>query len=519
MKLRELLTFDNIVIQCHDNPDADAIGSGFGLYKYFMNNGKNVIFAYSGNFLIKKSNLVIMIEELGIPIVYAKNTNEVLKALYKDKAYSGIGLLITVDSQYGQGNLSVFSCENIATIDHHQVSGTLPVLNEVRSNQGSCSTVVWDMMLKEGYDFDDDEELSTALYYGLMTDTNNFAELHHPLDRDMQDSLKIRISAITKFRNSNISKEELSIAGDALKHATFLDKYKSAIVSVKPCDPNILGIISDMSLEVDSLDTCLAYSVLESGVKISVRSCSREVKANEMADYISEGIGNGGGHIIKAGGLLQKELIEKRGIKYAPKEIGNYLNERLVSYFEGTEIIDCTKFVADISDMKRYKKKNLRVGYVVASEIAPIGTEISIRTLEGDVNIDVSEDMYIMIGIKGEIYPIKQSKFESGYVPVDDVYSIPSGYNVNGGYKPVVKNLTDGSSIDFFSLAKSCVVTGGNLIYAKEIDHCVKVFTLWDYDSYYLGKPGDFLVVREDDLSDAYIAERQIFFDSYDLVE
>lgn len=32
MMLEELLGYDRITIQCHDNPDADAIASGFGLY-------------------------------------------------------------------------------------------------------------------------------------------------------------------------------------------------------------------------------------------------------------------------------------------------------------------------------------------------------------------------------------------------------------------------------------------------------------------------------------------------------
>ena len=40
MRLRELLTYDNIVVQCHDNPDADAIASGFGVYLYLKNQGK-----------------------------------------------------------------------------------------------------------------------------------------------------------------------------------------------------------------------------------------------------------------------------------------------------------------------------------------------------------------------------------------------------------------------------------------------------------------------------------------------
>ena len=168
--------------------------------------------------------------------------------------------------------------------------------------------------------------------------------------------------------------------------------------------------------------------------------------------------------------------------------------------------------------MKKYKKKNLHVGYVVASDIAAPGTDITIRTMEGDVNLSITDDMYIMIGIKGEIYPIKQSKFENGYVPTDEPYSIPSSFEDMGGYKPIVKNLGDGSVIDFLSMSRSCVATGGTLIYAKELDHTVKVFTSWDYDNYYLGKPGDFLVAREDDLSDMYIAEKGVFFESYDCV-
>ena len=34
MKLSDLLQFDNIIVQCHDNPDADALASGFGAVSY-----------------------------------------------------------------------------------------------------------------------------------------------------------------------------------------------------------------------------------------------------------------------------------------------------------------------------------------------------------------------------------------------------------------------------------------------------------------------------------------------------
>ena len=55
MKLKDLQNFENIVIQCHDTPDADALASGFGLYTYFKAEGKDVRFIYRGRTKIQKS--------------------------------------------------------------------------------------------------------------------------------------------------------------------------------------------------------------------------------------------------------------------------------------------------------------------------------------------------------------------------------------------------------------------------------------------------------------------------------
>ena len=46
MRLQDLEQFDPITIQCHDNPDADALGAGCALYYYFKQKGKNGIAEY-----------------------------------------------------------------------------------------------------------------------------------------------------------------------------------------------------------------------------------------------------------------------------------------------------------------------------------------------------------------------------------------------------------------------------------------------------------------------------------------
>lgn len=43
MILSELLIYNKIVIQCHDNLDPDAIASGYALYSYFKSKNKEVI--------------------------------------------------------------------------------------------------------------------------------------------------------------------------------------------------------------------------------------------------------------------------------------------------------------------------------------------------------------------------------------------------------------------------------------------------------------------------------------------
>ena len=70
MMLEELLGYDRITIQCHDNPDADAIASGFGLYCFFRDQGKDVRLLYAGKNKVRKANLTLMVEKLGIPLKY-----------------------------------------------------------------------------------------------------------------------------------------------------------------------------------------------------------------------------------------------------------------------------------------------------------------------------------------------------------------------------------------------------------------------------------------------------------------
>ena len=303
MKLSDLEQFNRITIQCHDNPDADTLASGYGLYCFFQSRDKQTRLVYSGRNQIQKSNLKLMVEKLNLPVEYIPA--EQASALTVE------GLLITVDCQYGAGNVTKLAAENVAVIDHHQAEIRATEWTEIHPGLGSCSTLVWKMLTEEGFEVSDDRGLGTALYYGLYSDTNQFSELHNPLDMDMIDELPVDDSLITLFRNSNISLKELEIAGIALIRYSYNDDYEFAVIKAQPCDPNILGLISDFLLQVDAIKTCVVFNEVNDGYKFSVRSCVREVNASELAAYLAEGMGSGGGHYEKAGGFTKKTIFNE----------------------------------------------------------------------------------------------------------------------------------------------------------------------------------------------------------------
>ncbi|MBP5623344.1 MAG: recombinase RecJ, partial [Lachnospiraceae bacterium] len=80
------------------------------------------------------------------------------------------------------------------------------------------------------------------------------------------------------------------------------------------------------------------------------------------------------------------------------------------------------------------------------------------------------------------------------------------------------KDSKTGDKISIIPHAKSCISTGKRSVYAKKLDHRVKLFTTWDEEKYYLAKPGDYLVSVVDNPSDVYIVAAGIFAITYEEV-
>ncbi|MBQ9119049.1 MAG: DHH family phosphoesterase [Lachnospiraceae bacterium] len=497
MKLETLEKYNDIVIQMHDNPDADAVGSGYAIYRYFQAKGKRVRLIYGGRQPITKSNMKLLLQELAIPVEYVQELE-------------APELLLTVDCQYGEGNVQRFEAQNIAMIDHHNTGRVSDAMSEIRSHIVSCATICYDLLLAEGFDVNADIRIATALYYGLYMDSKELSEIRHPLERDMIDFLHYDRVLVRRLNHANFTIDEMETAGIAMIRHSYDENKRLSIIKSNPCDPNILGLVGDLVLQVDSIDVCIIFNECPGGFKLSVRSCAPDVAANELARFLTAGIGDGGGHLDKAGGFISKRQYEKR---YGEKGIESFFFQRVDEYYDSYDVIYAKDGVKDVSGFCKYRKKAYICGFVRTTEVVPAGTVCRIRTLEGDATVTAGEDIYLMIGYFGEVYPIERVVFERKYRVLD------ASFEKSFEYPPTLITQADGKTRKLLPFAKQCIVQEEVRVFARELCKDTKVFTKWDYEKYMAGEAGDMLCYTEGDAKDLYIIKKNVFGETYEEAE
>lgn len=507
LRLSDLLDADSIVIQCHDNPDADALASGYGVYTYLKSKGKENVRIVYGGAPIQKSNLVLMQNRLGISI-------ERVEGLEEEP-----DLLVTVDCQPGQKNVHRLSGRKVAAIDHHEIQQEeLAGLwrYDLWPSCGACSTIVWDLLRQEGYDLSGDKKLATALYYGLFMDTCSLQQIYDYewTDRVARNALeKWHLEEnLREFKTNNLSIEEVKLVGEALESVKVVkcgalrsaddDKaHYFAVAKAARCDPNILGIIADQLNEVEGIDVCVVYW-LDGGMKLSIRSSTRNIRANELARHLA----GGGGHQDKAGGWLEKE--ETAGIGGDPT---GFLTAKIADYIEDQDLIYVKDGPPDLSGELMYQKKPVEIGYVKATDVYKKGSYIKLLMLEGDEVLEVTDGLYLIVGVDYEVYyNATREDFESR----NNWREEPRALTPEQLRK--VEDAVSGVDVETRPLKghiKCCTPKGTSFIRARKLTRRTKVFTL--RGDCFQGRPGDYLVSPKDKPEDVYIVQGDIFEKTY----
>lgn len=101
-----------------------------------------------------------------------------------------------------------------------------------------------------------------------------------------------------------------------------------AFLRLNNVNDSLLGAAGDIVVSVAGVNVVIAFAFRNMGVKFSIRSSSKKLKANDLVKHLVEGYGVGGGHINMAGGFIPKDNLS------ASKLLNTFIKHRAISYYE-----------------------------------------------------------------------------------------------------------------------------------------------------------------------------------------
>ena len=300
-KLAELCRNKTVYIQTHNFPDPDAIASAFGLQKLLHIYGIDSKICYSGridNISISKMLQLFHIE------MHAYDTLQ--------KTIQITDYIICVDCQKNNGNLTGFTGQETAVIDHHPTFSKAEYFYEDLRITGACASLIASYF--EEANITPDPDTATALLYGIKMDTLQFSRGVTPLDISMFAFLYPLIDQV-KMKHvecNNMELSDLRAYGAAIEH---IKVYGTVGFSCIPfsCPDALIASISNFMLSLEEVQVSIIFAFRDDGIKFSVRSEISSVHAGELIHRVLKKIGSGGGHAGIAGGLIPAHNIRELG--------------------------------------------------------------------------------------------------------------------------------------------------------------------------------------------------------------
>lgn len=138
----------------------------------------------------------------------------------------------------------------------------------------------------------------------------------------------------------------------------------------------------------------------------------------------------------------------------------------------------------DVSDMKKYKKKDLLLHMIRTADLNKDGETIVVSTMEGDISVKAGPETYIMIGPANDKYPISKETFDSRYVILNP---------------------------ESPELVKECRLKNDSFVLVKQINEPFIVITrVLGNEVTMNGKAGDYLTRTYHDETNFYILDQEM---------
>lgn len=254
-------------------------------------------------------------------------------------------------------------------------------------------------------------------------------------------------------------------------------------------------------------------------ILFSFYSSIKEIQALEFMDFLVHDYVIVQGNAHKAQAVLDAVFSQTMLMEFEENTIQGLLEKIVEKYFTNCECIYAAEYAEKnrnlILNTSLYTKKKIPWAYVKTTDVLQTGEKFYLKSLENQsrVLIEASEEIYIMIGQRGEIYRINREKFEKTYEASEEYLDI---FEQMLSYMPEIQRYEDGEFVSLDEIAHLCYPKTSGGIYAISLDGRTKVFNPYNDGQYFLGQEGDYMAIRKDDLQDIYIIQKDIFLESYE---
>ena len=288
--------FDNIFFLVHENMDGDALGSASALALSLRDLGKKA-------YVVSDETPPRILEFLRIDVLIS--LENAIKSAEDCDEY----LTIAVDfAEKTRSKEGAYFFENAATtmcIDHHVTSKPIYDYNHIDPKAGAAAEIVYDLI--KTADWPINEEIATALYAGILTDTGRFQYANttsktHIIAAELIDC-GVEITKVFNKIYQSITPEKLMLEKAVIETMELFADGKAAIAcltqemlkNTNAKEEDADGM-SEKMRSIDGVEVSAFVKEREDGsVKVSMRS----KEYFDVADYTNR-LG-GGGHVRAAG--------------------------------------------------------------------------------------------------------------------------------------------------------------------------------------------------------------------------
>jgi nanoRNase/pAp phosphatase (c-di-AMP/oligoRNAs hydrolase) len=303
--------FDRIVVVSHDNPDPDAIASGWALHLLIEQKLAKPVRLVGGGAIVRAENrhlvdLLMPPMELVRSIRIADSTAAVLV----DCGLNNTHQLLT-----RQAILPVAVIDHHETVDRHR----LP-FRDIRPQTVASATIAASYLIEQ--DVEPGVKLATALLYAIRTETRGSGTPYSRLDRRMVLWLSERgdPELLAEIENAPLSRCYFGDLVLAMQN-TFL--YDDAALCLLPRaeGAEIVGEVADLIIRCEGVQRVLCGAVVGKDLLVSVRTKKDSDNATQLVQATLSGIGHGGGHTHRAGGKLPNVVQNRKTVEPLEDEL------------------------------------------------------------------------------------------------------------------------------------------------------------------------------------------------------